>query len=222
MDFIPVYIFQTSCHHPIPPPTSSMYSSSYSQAKFGLEGREPLHRSKGKSCGYYLRIMFFFSSLIQSLIIVSLVLFLIYGQPEKSAAEKRVKVSDLPRLRQPVALRITSKTLIDFGFLSVRLLLWSCEIRDCHESGCFVTAQELELTYNRLTENNIQLRKEKGELGSQLGARTAEKAALEKECEKLRTDFNKTVTDLKTKSVSQIGHSAMYWCVSSLTDSRSL
>ncbi|CAM9190474.1 unnamed protein product, partial [Lampetra planeri] len=126
-----------------------MYSSSYSQAKFGLEGREPLHRPKGKSCGYYLRIMFFFSSLIQSLIIVSLVLFLIYGQPEKSAAEKRVK--------------------------------------------------ELELNYNRLTENNIQLRKEKGELGSQLGARTAEKAALEKECEKLRTDANKTVTDLKTK-----------------------
>ena len=72
-----------------------MYSSSYSRAKFGLEGRGPLHSPKGKSCGYYMRIVFFFSSLIQSLIIVSLVLFLIYGQPEKSAEEKRVKVSDL-------------------------------------------------------------------------------------------------------------------------------
>lgn len=39
-----------------------------------------------------MRIVFFFSSLIQSLIIVSLVLFLIYGQPEKSAEEKRVQV----------------------------------------------------------------------------------------------------------------------------------
>lgn len=75
-------------------PPSAMYSSSYSRAKFALEAREPLHKPKGKSCGYYMRIIFFFSSLIQSLIIVSLVLFLIYGQPEKSAEEKRVKVSD--------------------------------------------------------------------------------------------------------------------------------
>lgn len=126
-----------------------MYSSSYSRAKFGLEAREPLHKSRGKSCGYYMRIVFFFSSLIQSLIIVSLVLFLIYGQPEKSAEEKRVK--------------------------------------------------ELELNFNRLSENNILLRKEKGELGAQLGARTAEKAALEKEMEKLKTDANATEHGLKLK-----------------------
>ncbi|XP_068174858.1 plasmalemma vesicle associated protein b [Antennarius striatus] len=68
-----------------------MYSSNYSRAKFRHEAREPLHHPKGKSCGYYVRIIFFFSSLIQSLIIVSLVLFLIYGQPEKSAVEQRVK-----------------------------------------------------------------------------------------------------------------------------------
>uniref|UniRef100_A0A3Q1FUI3 Plasmalemma vesicle associated protein b n=1 Tax=Acanthochromis polyacanthus TaxID=80966 RepID=A0A3Q1FUI3_9TELE len=126
-----------------------MYSSSYSRAKFGLEAREPLHRHKGKSCGYYMRIVFFFSSLIQSLIIVSLVLFLIYGQPEKSAAEKRVK--------------------------------------------------ELELSFNRLSENHIQLGKEKGDLGAQLVARTAEKANLEKEITKLKTDSNKTEQDLRNK-----------------------
>ncbi|XP_019953908.2 plasmalemma vesicle associated protein b [Paralichthys olivaceus] len=126
-----------------------MYSSSYSQAKFGLEAREPLHKSRGKSCGYYMRIVFFFSSLIQSLIIVSLVLFLIYGQPEKSAEEKRV--------------------------------------------------EELELNFNRLSENNIQLRKEKGELGAQLAARTGEKAALEKEMAKLKTDANNTEHQLKNK-----------------------
>lgn len=70
-----------------------MYSSSYSQAKYVHEAKQPLHRSRGKSCGYYMRIVFLFSSLIQSLIIVSLVLFLIYGQPEQSAEERRVKVS---------------------------------------------------------------------------------------------------------------------------------
>ncbi|GAA6221282.1 plasmalemma vesicle-associated protein [Lates japonicus] len=126
-----------------------MYSSSYSRAKFGQEAREPLHKNKGKSCGYYMRIVFFFSSLIQSLIIVSLVLFLIYGQPEKSAEEKRV--------------------------------------------------EDLEQSFNKLSDDNIQLRKEKGELGAQLEARTAEKAALEKEMEKLKTDANTTEFQLKMK-----------------------
>ncbi|XP_038571358.1 plasmalemma vesicle associated protein b isoform X2 [Micropterus salmoides] len=126
-----------------------MYSSSYSRAKFGLEAREPLHKPKGKSCGYYMRIVFFFSSLIQSLIIVSLVLFLIYGQPEKSAEEKRVK--------------------------------------------------ELELNFNRLSEINIQLRKDKGELGAQLAARTAEKGVLEKQLVKLKTDANNTEHGLNVK-----------------------
>uniref|UniRef100_A0A3Q3GXL8 Plasmalemma vesicle associated protein b n=1 Tax=Labrus bergylta TaxID=56723 RepID=A0A3Q3GXL8_9LABR len=113
-----------------------MYSSSYSRAKFGLEAREPLHKPKGKSCGYYMRIIFFFSSLIQSLIIVSLVLFLIYGQPEKTAEEKRVKVTELQQA---------------------------------------------------------------DELGAQLGARTAEKAALEAELAKLKTEANKTQIALREK-----------------------
>ncbi|XP_049573490.1 plasmalemma vesicle associated protein b [Syngnathus scovelli] len=120
----------------------NMYSSSYSRAKFGLEAKEPLHKPKSKSCGYYMRIVFFFSSLIQSLIIISLVLFLIYGQPEKSAEEMRVK--------------------------------------------------ELEQGFNRLSENNIQLRKEKGELAAQLGARTAEKDALAKQLEQIAADANAT------------------------------
>ncbi|XP_061594783.1 plasmalemma vesicle associated protein b [Cololabis saira] len=126
-----------------------MYSSNYSRAKFGLEAKERLQKSRGKSCGYYMRIVFLFSSLIQSLIIVSLVLFLIYGQPEKSAQEKMVK--------------------------------------------------ELQLGYNRLSENNIQLTKEKGELGAQLEARASEKAALEKEMAKQGEASNKTVQDLKIK-----------------------
>ncbi|KAJ8374692.1 hypothetical protein SKAU_G00052720 [Synaphobranchus kaupii] len=67
-----------------------MYNSSYSRAKFGLEAKD-IQKSKGKSCGYYLRIVFFFSSLIQSLIIVSLVLFLVYGKSEQSAEQQRVQ-----------------------------------------------------------------------------------------------------------------------------------
>ena len=70
-----------------------MYSSSYSQVnKFSPEARKKMQqRSKGKSCGYYMRIVFFFSSLIQSLIIVSLVLFLIYGKTQDSASTTRIQ-----------------------------------------------------------------------------------------------------------------------------------
>ncbi|KPP79216.1 hypothetical protein Z043_101222, partial [Scleropages formosus] len=67
-----------------------MYNSNFSRPAFGLEVKD-IQKSNGKSCGYYLRIIFFFSSLIQSLIIVSLVLFLVYGQPEQSVEGKRVQ-----------------------------------------------------------------------------------------------------------------------------------
>ncbi|XP_059385118.1 plasmalemma vesicle-associated protein-like [Carassius carassius] len=72
-----------------------MYNNSYSRATLGLETKHIHKAKKGKSCGYYMRILFFFSSLIQSLIIASLVLFLVYGQPEKTAEEKRVEELEL-------------------------------------------------------------------------------------------------------------------------------
>lgn len=49
------------------------------------------YRSSSKSCGYYMRIVFFFSSLIQSLIIVSLVLFLVYGKTQDSTCQERTQ-----------------------------------------------------------------------------------------------------------------------------------
>lgn len=70
-----------------------MYSSGYSQVnRYSPEAQKRMqHRAKGKSCGYYMRIVFFFSSLIQSLIIVSLVLFLLYGKKEDSASTARIQ-----------------------------------------------------------------------------------------------------------------------------------
>lgn len=66
------------------------YNSGYSKAKLGWSAKK-MRRPEEKGCGYYMKIIFFFSSLIQSLIIVSLVLFLVYGQPEQKIEEKRVK-----------------------------------------------------------------------------------------------------------------------------------
>ncbi|XP_054616075.1 plasmalemma vesicle associated protein a isoform X2 [Dunckerocampus dactyliophorus] len=70
-----------------------MYSSGYSQvSKYSPQAQKKMqYQSKGKSCSYYLRIIFFFSSLIQSLIIVSLVLFLVYGKTQDSASAVRIQ-----------------------------------------------------------------------------------------------------------------------------------
>ncbi|XP_034411718.1 plasmalemma vesicle associated protein a isoform X3 [Cyclopterus lumpus] len=70
-----------------------MYSSGYSQvSKSRPQAQKKMqYQSKGKSCGYYMRIVFFFSSLIQSLIIVSLVLFLVYGKTQDSASTSRIQ-----------------------------------------------------------------------------------------------------------------------------------
>lgn len=70
-----------------------MYSSRYSHvSKCSPQTQKKMqYHSKGKSCGYYMRIVFFFSSLIQSLIIVSLVLFLIYGNKQDSASLSRIQ-----------------------------------------------------------------------------------------------------------------------------------
>uniref|UniRef100_A0A668U3G1 Uncharacterized protein n=1 Tax=Oreochromis aureus TaxID=47969 RepID=A0A668U3G1_OREAU len=70
-----------------------MYSSGYSQvSKHSPQAKKTMqYRSSSKSCGYYMRIVFFFSSLIQSLIIVSLVLFLVYGKTQDSACQERTQ-----------------------------------------------------------------------------------------------------------------------------------
>lgn len=65
----------------------------YSQVnKYSPEAQKKMqYRSKGKSCGYYMRIVFFFSSLIQTLIIVSLVLFLLYGKKQDTTSTSRIQ-----------------------------------------------------------------------------------------------------------------------------------
>lgn len=96
-----------------------MYSSGYSQvSKSSPQAMKKVqYRAKGKSCGYYMRIVFFFSSLIQSLIIVSLVLFLVYGKSQDSASTSRIQdlEESFSRLSiENVALRQQRKNLTNF------------------------------------------------------------------------------------------------------------
>ncbi|TNN25630.1 hypothetical protein EYF80_064239 [Liparis tanakae] len=66
----------------------------------------------------------------------------------------------------------------------------------------FVALQELELNFNRLSEMNLQLRKEKAEAAAQLGARSAEKAALEAQLATLKVDAGKLEVTFKDKLAS--------------------
>ncbi|KAM4709770.1 plasmalemma vesicle-associated protein [Discoglossus pictus] len=63
--------------------------NSYLMAKFGLESKDLL-RSNKKGCCYYLRYFFLFTSIIQFLIILGLVLFMVYGNAHAST-EHRLK-----------------------------------------------------------------------------------------------------------------------------------
>lgn len=65
-----------------------------------------------------------------------------------------------------------------------------------------VVVKDLEQSFNRLSDINIQLRKDKSELGAQLKARTTEKTAMEKEMGKLKIHANSTEQDLRHKLVS--------------------
>lgn len=57
-------------------PWGSMEKSGYAMAKFGLETKEAMPR---RDCGFYMKYVFLFTSLIQFLIILGLVLFMVYG-----------------------------------------------------------------------------------------------------------------------------------------------
>ncbi|NWV82329.1 PLVAP protein, partial [Dasyornis broadbenti] len=56
-----------------------MEKSSFAMAKFGLEHKETIPK---RDCGFYLKYIFLFTSLIQFLIILGLVLFMVYGNAQ--------------------------------------------------------------------------------------------------------------------------------------------
>ncbi|KAJ7415505.1 plasmalemma vesicle associated protein [Willisornis vidua] len=56
-----------------------MEKSSFGVAKFGLEAKEAMPK---RDCGFYVKYIFLFTSLIQFLIILGLVLFMVYGNAQ--------------------------------------------------------------------------------------------------------------------------------------------
>ncbi|XP_072213719.1 plasmalemma vesicle-associated protein isoform X2 [Excalfactoria chinensis] len=67
-----------------------MEKSSYGMAKFGLESKQAMPK---RDCAFYMRYVFLFTSLIQFLIILGLVLFMVYGNAH-AATDKHVRRLD--------------------------------------------------------------------------------------------------------------------------------
>ncbi|KAE8632577.1 hypothetical protein XENTR_v10001586 [Xenopus tropicalis] len=89
--------------------------SSYAMAKFGLESKDML-RSNQKSCWYYLKYFFLFTSLIQFLIILGLVLFMIYGNTNEGI-EARVKTLESLNQKQMIEYK---GLLMEYGKLNMK------------------------------------------------------------------------------------------------------
>ncbi|XP_031459985.1 plasmalemma vesicle-associated protein isoform X2 [Phasianus colchicus] len=67
-----------------------MEKSGYGMAKFGLESKQVMPK---RDCAFYMRYVFLFTSLIQFLIILGLVLFMVYGNAH-AGTDKHVRLLD--------------------------------------------------------------------------------------------------------------------------------
>uniref|UniRef100_A0A8C6LCD6 Plasmalemma vesicle associated protein a n=1 Tax=Nothobranchius furzeri TaxID=105023 RepID=A0A8C6LCD6_NOTFU len=188
-----------------------MYSSSYGQVnKLGPEAQKKMqYHSKGKSCGYYMRIVFFFSSLIQSLIIVSLVLFLVYGKTQDSATRvqdleerfSRLSIENVDLRKQRANLTsllnitLTSKARNDWDLdqaLSVRVCCSkvlpssSQQVFDQMKTRLDLVESNFTQTTRRMTMEREQILKEKESLVLEGIRLRRDKSTLEKETDVLK------------------------------------
>ncbi|XP_053822065.1 plasmalemma vesicle-associated protein [Vidua chalybeata] len=142
-----------------------MEKSSFAMAKFGLEPKQAVPK---RDCGFYLKYIFLFTSLIQFLIILGLVLFMVYGNAQAGTdthlrlLEERVQ----SHYRRIVALdatnanlsRVLNATLKDKDKLQGMALKVQRELEKCNSSqasSSIPQLQELLFRQVRLTECQV-------------------------------------------------------------------
>ncbi|NXI14142.1 PLVAP protein, partial [Irena cyanogastra] len=142
-----------------------MEKSSFAMAKFGLEPKEAMPK---RDCGFYVKYIFLFTSLIQFLIILGLVLFMVYGNAQAGTdthlrlLEEQVQ----SHYRRIVALSATNAnlsralnaTLKDKDKLQGTALKVQRELEKCNSSqaaSSIPQLQELLFRQVRLTECQV-------------------------------------------------------------------
>lgn len=189
-----------------------MEKSSFAMAKFGLEHKEAMPK---RDCGFYVKYIFLFTSLIQFLIILGLVLFMVYGNVQAGTdthlrlLEEQVQ-SHYGRI---VALsatnanlsRVLNATLKDKDKLQGTALKVQKELEKCNSSQNSNSGPRLQdLVYQQVllarcyvlsSTINASCNSDKVELQSQLAKATSSKKTLEESNQQSRAELAKASQD---------------------------
>nr|XP_027328211.2 plasmalemma vesicle-associated protein isoform X2 [Anas platyrhynchos] len=190
-----------------------MEKSGYTMAKFGLETKEAMPR---RDCGFYMKYVFLFTSLIQFLIILGLVLFMVYGNAhagtdthlrllEEQLQDRYNKIITLGG-RNANLTRALNTTLKEKQGLQGTLQKVQRELDKCNSSQLpnatpkmqemmkAIFIQKVMLDDYRLTVNliNANCSAEKAQLRSQLDQTALARKELENNCAKGSAELAKT------------------------------
>ncbi|NWI85027.1 PLVAP protein, partial [Pitta sordida] len=191
-----------------------MEKSSFAMAKFGLETKEAMPK---RDCGFYLKYIFLFTSLIQFLIILGLVLFMVYGNAQagtdtyvrrlKEQLQEFHHKSSALSARNANLTRALNATLKDRDKLQGLVLKVQRDLDKCNSSQSSSSGPQMqEFVYNQLklveckfiTDIiNSTCKSEKAELQKQLDTTTSSKKELEKTCQNTQATLAKTAQEQK-------------------------
>ncbi|NWX06170.1 PLVAP protein, partial [Caloenas nicobarica] len=189
-----------------------MEKSSYAMAKFGLEPKEPMPK---RDCGFYIKYIFLFTSLIQFLIILGLVLFMVYGNAqggtdthlrllEEQLQDRYNKIITLGGRNMNLT-RTLNATLKEKQGLQVLAQKVQRELEKCNstqganpiaklqEMAMIISYQKMKLDECHMTISliNASCSAEKAQLRSQLDQSTLSKKELEENCRKASATLTK-------------------------------
>ncbi|XP_065714295.1 plasmalemma vesicle-associated protein [Patagioenas fasciata] len=196
-----------------------MEKSSYAMAKFSLESKEPMPK---RDCGFYIKYIFLFTSLIQFLIILGLVLFMVYGNAqggtdthlrvlEKQLQDRFNKITILASRNMNLT-RTLNATLKEKQGLQVLAQKVQRELEKCNSTQTanpitklqdmvmIITQQKrkLDQCHVAVTLINNSCSADKAELRSQLNRSTLSKKDLEENCRKAGNTLTKTSEEQKS------------------------
>ncbi|XP_063770646.1 plasmalemma vesicle-associated protein [Pseudophryne corroboree] len=145
----------------------------YAMAKFRMESKD-IFKSKQKGCWYYLKYFFIFSSIIQFLIILGLVLFMLYGNAHVGtelrlkSVENRYKnlTADYNRLNGNFTVLknkqgVTEKQLQNCSFILAKLLQRPPPIDACRTTKYILDQLNTTCTQEKYQLLNEKIKKER-------------------------------------------------------------
>ncbi|XP_051495429.1 plasmalemma vesicle-associated protein [Apus apus] len=193
-----------------------MEKSSFAMARFGLESKEAMPK---RDCGFYVKYIFLFTSLIQFLIILGLVLFMVYGNAqagtdthlrllEEQLQDRYSKIITLSG-RNINLTRVLNTTLKEKQGLQALVQKVQKDLEKCNSTQVpnpipklqemmmiiIYQAKKLDECHVTISVINSSCSAEKALLRSQLDQTTLAKKELEENCRKAGATLTKTTQE---------------------------